>query len=601
MHVDAGSVEDLRKAGYLTTKVGSQPVCVFWHDDRAYGIDDRCPHLGFPLHRGTVESGLVTCHWHHARFDLCTGATLDPFADDARSYDVALVDGRVLVSAPVPSFDRATTMRRIDDGLEQGLTLVLAKAVLGLLAEGEDPRTVLAAGARFGCRFRAHGFGPGLTVLCAMGNILSHLAPEDRPLALVHGLRFVSDDTRGRAPRFPLPPLGGGPVPANRLPGWYRRFVDTRSGDAAERTLVTAVAGAFPLPALCRMMAAAVTDHVFVDEGHVIDFTNKAFELVDHLAGVEPAAAQLVLPTLVHQTADAVRHEEEGAWRHPHDLAGLAASAADRLEDVLGAGRSRPDPSAAPAFEAGGRVGALGWELLGEDPAEVVEALFRAIGDGASAEQLGRAAAFAAALRLTRFHVQNDHGDWDVVHHGFTSANALHQLLVRAPDPLLVRGVFHVALKVFLDRFLNVPAARLPARPAPDAVPDLAALGACWDREGGVDEAGAVVYGFLASGGRREDVVAALGHALLQEDAGFHWFQTFEAAARQAFAWPEGSDEAALILAGAARFLAAHTPTRRELAQVVRIAGRLRRGEALYAEDVDDGPRAWTGPPEGSS
>ena len=42
---------------------------------------------------------------------------------------------------------------------------------------------------------------------------------------------------------------------------------------------------------------------------------------------------------------------------------------------------------------------------------------------------------------------------------------------------------------------------------------------------------------------------------------------------------------AALILVGAARFLAAHTPTRRELAQVVRIATRLRRGEALYEEE----------------
>lgn len=589
MDVDAGSVEELEKQGYLTTKIGSQPVCVFWHEGRAYGIDDRCPHLGFPLHRGTVESGLVTCHWHHARFDLCTGATLDPFADDARAYDVQLAGGRVLVHAATPSFARAAALRRIDDGLEQGLTLVLAKAVLGLLGDGEDPATVLAAGARFGCRFRAGGFGPGLTVLCAMGNVLERLAPEDRALALVHGLRFVSDDTRGHAPRFPLPPLGhdGSPVPADRLTGWYRRFVDTRSGDAAERALATAVAGRMPMEELCAMMGAAATDHVFLDEGHVVDFTNKAFELVDHLAPRDPAAAALVLPTLVHQTAAAVRHEEEGAWRHPDDLAGLAAEASARLDRSAAAGERLPGSAGpeASAFEAAGGVGALGWQVLGEDPAQVVQAIFAAMDAGASAEQLGRAVAFAAALRLTRFHVQNDHGDWDVVHHGFTSANALHQLLVRSPAPPLLRGLFHAALKVFLDRFLNVPAARLPSLPAGSEPPRLAVLTACWDQEGGVDRAGGVVYGYLASGGRREDVVAALGRALLREDAGFHWFQTFEAAARQAFAWPEGSEESALILAGAARFLAAHTPTRRELSQVVRIAGRLRRGEAVYDED----------------
>ena len=75
-----------------------------------------------------------------------------------------------------------------------------------------------------------------------------------------------------------------------------------------------------------------------------------------------------------------------------------------------------------------------------------------------------------------------------------------------------------------------------------------------------------------------------MGHALLAEDAEFHWFQVVEAAARQTRAWPAGSEEAALILAGAARFLAAHTPTRRELPQVVRIATRLRRGEVLFEE-----------------
>ena len=44
------------------------------------------------------------------------------------------------------------------------------------------------------------------------------------------------------------------------------------------------------------------------------------------------------------------------------------------------------------------------------------------------------------------------------------------------------------------------------------------------------------------------------------------------------------------MLAGVARFLAAHTPTRRELPTVVRIATRLRRGEALYEDDGADEP-----------
>jgi hypothetical protein len=99
--------------------------------------------------------------------------------------------------------------------------------------------------------------------------------------------------------------------------------------------------------------------------------------------------------------------------------------------------------------------------------------------------------AYAAALRITRFHTQNDHGDWDEVHHAFAAANALHEALRRSPSPALVGGVYHGALRIYLDRFLNIPAARLPSPAAGSGAPDLAGLQACWDQEGRVDDAGA--------------------------------------------------------------------------------------------------------------
>jgi hypothetical protein len=199
-------------------------------------------------------------------------------------------------------------------------------------------------------------------------------------------------------------------------------------------------------------------------------------------------------------------------------------------------------------------------------------------------EQLGRAIAYAAALRLTRFHVQNDHADWNTIHHSFTSANALHRALERRPTPELLRGCVHAALRVYLDRFLNVPAARMPSAKNGD----LETLAQCFEIQGGVDVAGNEAFGFLVAGGPRAELIAHLAHALLVEDASFHWFQTVEAGARQATRWPEGSAASAMILTGVARFLAAHTPTRREMPAIVRIAARLRRGEAVYEDDTAD-------------
>jgi nitrite reductase/ring-hydroxylating ferredoxin subunit len=571
MRIAVGTVADLEAKGFITGKVGNVPLVVFRHDSMAYAIDDRCPHMGFPLHQGTVENGMVTCHWHHARFDLASGGTLDPWADDVRAYPVDVVGDDVVVTVEPPT-DRVPYLEgRIVEGLEQGLTLVTAKAVLGLLESGVSPNDVVRLGVRFGTTYRAEGWGAGLTVLTAMANLLPLLRPEDRPLALVHGLAFLSNDTRNHAPRFALGPLGDGQAEPDRLISWYRRFIDTRSSDAAERALATAIANA-GVDVAGRALVAAATDHVFLDEGHVIDFTNKAFEVLEHV-GPSDADAAVVLPTLVRMTARATRHEEQGAWRHPHDLASMVDLACERLPKLLAEGGGR---------EVGDEdVAALGWRLLADDPHDVVQALDDAIVAGANPEQLGRAVAFAAALRITRFHTQNDHGDWDVVHHGFTAANGLHQLLLRFDTPELLRGLYHSALKVYLDRFLNVPAARPPETRAGD----LADLEACWDEQGHVDRAGTIVYGFLAGGGDPSAAIATLGRALLAEDPGFHWYQVIEAAVRQFHAWPSGSEEGRLILTGAARFLAAHTPTRRELPKVVQIATRLRRGEPLYEEE----------------
>jgi nitrite reductase/ring-hydroxylating ferredoxin subunit len=570
MRVRAGSLEQLREAGQLLTKVGALPVVVFWRDGEAWAIEDRCPHMGFPLRQGTVDAGLVTCHWHHARFDLVTGCTLDPFADDARAFDVFVDGDDVFVDARDAGDPVAHLWRRLDDGLADGLTLVIAKSVLGLREADVPAADLVRRGVEFGTRYRGAGWGAGLTVLVVVANVLPQLAAEDRALALVHGLAFVARDTANRPPRFALHPFDGGPIDADRLAGWYRRFVDTRSADAAERVLATALNSGEPLRQVERTMFSAVTDHVFIDGGHTIDFTNKAFEALGHV-GVE--AALDVLPTLVRQTAAASRSEEAGTWRHPHDLAALIAQADAALPAALDAGRSRD------GFDD---VASLGWRLLDDDPHVVVDALLDAIRGGAAAEQLGRAVAYAAALRITRFHTQNDFGDWDTVHHAFTAANALHQALVRAPSTELYRGLVHGALRVYLDRFLNVPAARLPdARRG-----DLADLDECWEVQGAVDRAGGIAAGYLRGGGDPGRLIAALGRALLREDAEFHWYQVFEAAVRQHGAWPAGSDEGTLILVGLARFLAAHTPTRRELSRVVEIATRLRRGEELFEESA---------------
>src|SRR5215207_3824403 len=104
--VRAASLADLRASGRLVVHVDRHSLCLFAEGDEVYAVDNRCPHMGFPLHRGTLCDGILTCHWHHARFDLATGGTFDQWADELRTYDTHVIDDFVFVDPKPRRTDR---------------------------------------------------------------------------------------------------------------------------------------------------------------------------------------------------------------------------------------------------------------------------------------------------------------------------------------------------------------------------------------------------------------------------------------------------------------------------------------------------------------
>ncbi|MDX1665237.1 MAG: hypothetical protein R3272_15700, partial [Candidatus Promineifilaceae bacterium] len=361
------------------------------------------------------------------------------------------------------------------------------------------------------------------------------------------------------------------------LKRWLRQFIAVRDEEGAERCVVTAIeAGATP-EQMADMLFAAVTDFRYVDTGHPADFTNKAFEALD-IAGWEYAAPALT--SLVRGYARATRREESNAWRHPVDLVTLLEAAFARLSEI------ELNWTADEGWEG---EAALAETLLEDDPAASVDALLSALEDGVAPVQVAAAVSYAAALRIARFHTSNEFGDWDTALHTFTFANAMEQGLRRTPSWEILRGVFDAAMSTYLDRFLNIPPARLPRRNGQGQEPEalLAELAQALDRQQQVNEAGTLVAQYLHSsdgrdgGGDAERLLAQLGHLLLREDRDFHTIQAVEAAFRQ-FSRRKGTAAGAVALVAAARYLAAHAPTVRAQEQTYSIALRLNRGERLF-------------------
>ena len=572
--IRAGSVDELKAGGCRVVTGGGHAIAVFHHDGQVYAVDNRCPHMGFPLDRGSVKDGILTCHWHNARFDLASGGTFNPFADDVRSFPVTVRDGQVWVDPqPVQRDEEAHWVGRLRDGLEHNIRLVTAKSVLGLHAAGADYRAPLRVGAEFGTTYSAAGWGAAMTMLTAAANMLPHLAEDDRPVALYQGLLHVSRECAGRPPRFVVDPLPTGETRPEVFKQWFRSFIDVRDEDAAERSLRTAIELGISPRDIADMIFAASTDHIYLDAGHTLDFANKAFELLDHI-GWEHASQ--VLTSLAHGMARARRSQELSAWRHPIDLAAMLWQTREELPALSAEGKQSTGWDGADA---------LARDILGDNPADIVEAIKDAIRRGGTAEQLGGAVAHAAFLRMAHFHVSNEFNDWDTVHNTLTAANALHRALQRAPSPELLRGVFDVALSIYLDRFLNMPAQRIPETGGDpvDGPALLAEIRERLDVRQQVEEVSHLVSRYLTGLADPDALVADLGRAMLSEDSGFHSFQIVDAGFNQ-YRQRRGSESGRHVLIGMARYLAAHAPTPRAVGQTYQIALRLHRGEEIFRE-----------------
>jgi nitrite reductase/ring-hydroxylating ferredoxin subunit len=586
--VFAGKLDELKTKGRIVVRGRHRPVLVIHESGRVYALDNRCPHMGFPLDRGSIEEGILTCHWHHARFEISSGCTFDLWADDVPTCPVEVRNGEVWVRPMFGYPDPAAHWRRrLEDGMAHDIGLVIAKAVQGLLSAAVAPADILRQAALFGAANR-DGWSAGLTVLTALGNLLPHLGEEETYLALFHGARRVAADCDGEAPRRERAALSGAPD-ITTLKHWLRRWVAVRHRDAAERTLLTGIAAGVSPSILADLLFAAETDRTFADGGHSLDFVNKAFECLD-LIGWQHAAT--VLPTVVGQMVAARGAEESTAWRQPLDLVALVEHAFQELPALFTAGRN----NGAWCDHA-----QLAHALLADDPEAVIHALKRAVRAGAAPADLARALAYAAALRVARFGTANEHADWETAHHAYTYCNAVHQALKRigqgavgdAGHAEAVRGVFHGSMAVYLGRFLNVPPARLPGEEE-DRLDDLplgaeelrSALLDAFDRQRQVDAAGRLVARYLGLGHPPEALIGTLAYALLREDAGFHAYQMLEAGVRQFHEWGNGAAGRHILIA-VVRYLAAHSPTERAVHQTADIARRLMRGGQLH-EGIGD-------------
>lgn len=594
--VRAASVTELEQRPFKVVTIEDRHILLLRADGQIRALDSRCPHMGYPLSQGTIKDGVLRCHWHHWRFDLASGGCFTEGGDDVAVFPLEIRDGEVWVSpTPLDGYVRSRIEKFLGDlrqGMEERNTFLIAKAVAGLRANGVADRDILSAAGMHGLRFRQGGFSMGLTILTCMGLIVPHLQEDDKALADVHALINCARDAFAGPPRRMLRPLPTTQFTnKTQLKHWFRLFIEDREAAGAERILRTAIAAEYSTEDLIDLLMAGATDHYFLSTGHVIDFTNKAFELFEVMTtgGALPIGesdAREVLATtlsaVVRPMAMGFRHEEDADW---HETIEPQEALFAALPTLVAQPRD-------PHWAREGRPEALRDVLLAGKPDDITQALQRALEQGASVDALSSVLARAGIHRVARFHVQNEE-DWDDVLHVISYANAIDVLARRAVgrspegDVALMKAVTHGAMFVYLTHFLNIPRAPLPAERGKAAVPamlqDQAALLErllyCAEFQQ-VEEAAAIVHHYQQQGYPLAQLKATLGKALLREDATFHTFQMLDAGLRQHAFLGVDHPDGRLALVAATRYMVAQR-LRRNVLFSTQNALKLQRGEAL--------------------
>jgi NADPH-dependent 2,4-dienoyl-CoA reductase/sulfur reductase-like enzyme/nitrite reductase/ring-hydroxylating ferredoxin subunit len=92
-----GIPERSLRAEPVLGQVDGEPVLLVRDGQCVHAVAATCTHYGGPLAEGIVVDGHVHCPWHHACFDLATGAPRGPAITPLATWDVQIENGTIRV------------------------------------------------------------------------------------------------------------------------------------------------------------------------------------------------------------------------------------------------------------------------------------------------------------------------------------------------------------------------------------------------------------------------------------------------------------------------------------------------------------------------
>jgi nitrite reductase/ring-hydroxylating ferredoxin subunit len=436
-HVPAGEARAVRAAE-------GRSIALFNVDGRVYATDNQCPHMGYPLTRGAVRHGVLTCDWHGRSFDLEGGGCFNQECDDLQTFAVDLRPDGIWIRLGDAGYARRDEhLRLLWQGLLSKDRWTISKAIALLLRGGVAEEEIVEMVLRHLGRHIASS--EGTEGGAAVSRLISGLAvgrryrDADRLMVLATAACSVAGGSAQRLEVVPLP----GPVAWQDIERWVRMFSHDGQAGRIERCLFTALHLGYQDRILPLLYECAVEPH-FLGFGDNLLALGCLAEIVERFGW--DRSSELVF-NLGAKLLGRRRGEPE---RFRRDAVTLMTS----MLPAIDLESSNP----AAVYDEDAFVEALA--------SGSVQKSFEAVGavlkDGVGLDRVITTLVLLAADRMARTPVNVDAG-WDPLTAELELAASLRTAERHGGRGAAAKSLFHAAWQLFTDRWLNIPQRPLTA------------------------------------------------------------------------------------------------------------------------------------------
>ena len=310
--VAAVSADELAHRQKTVFRSAGKQIVLFHTSRGVFACNNRCPHEGYPLSEGHVDTDCtLTCNWHNGKFDLATGA--NKFGGDRlRVYPTRVVDEQVLVDLSDLGRDERhrETMRSLRDAFDDHDYTRLARELGRLRLIGVEPCEALVAG--IGWSFDRLEFGwthayAGAADWMQLHDELGDDA-EGQLICVLESLAHMAYDVlRESGYAYPAAVYG---FDADA----FVQAIEDEDEPRAVGMLRGALRDAVPYATLENALSRAALAH-YNDFGHSLIYVTKAMQLINRFGD---RVAEPLLLSLCRSLVFAVREDHVPEFRVYH-------------------------------------------------------------------------------------------------------------------------------------------------------------------------------------------------------------------------------------------------------------------------------------------